>query len=172
MRSIARVSLVIAASAALVGSLALPASAVDTTATVEVPVGSLGISAPAGANLGLITPGLSASATLTDVEVIDNRAGTTGWAASVTLTNFVGGTPTNIIPATAARYTPAAAVPGGTVTLTPTTRIGLSTTPQAVQTASDVVGNNTATWAAELRVTAPTDALADTYTATLTHSVL
>jgi hypothetical protein len=172
MRSITRVSLVIAASAALVGSLALPASAADTAATVEVPVGSLAISAPVGADLGEITPGLSASATLTGVQVIDTRAGTGIWTASVTLTNFVGTTPTNIIPATAARYTPAAAVPGGTVTVTPTTRVGLSSTPQAVQTASDVVGNNTATWDAELRVTAPTDALADTYTATLTHSVI
>jgi len=172
MRSITRVSLVIAASAALAGSLALPASAADTTATVEVPVGSLGISAPVGADLGLITPGLSASAALPGVEVIDTRAGTADWAAQVTLTNFVGTTVTNIIPASAATYTPAAAVETGTSTVAATTRVGLSTTPQSVQTATGVVGNNTATWDANLSVTAPADALADTYTATLTHSVL
>jgi hypothetical protein len=173
MRSITRVSLVIAASAALVGSLALPASAADTTATVEIEVGSLGISAPGGADLTTIIPGGSASAALVDVTVIDGRAGTGGWTASVTLTDFTGTTdPDNVIPASAATYTPAAADETGTSTVAPTTRVGLSTTPQAVQTATGVSGNNTAIWDASLSLLAPANALADTYEATLTHSVL
>ncbi|WP_427174697.1 hypothetical protein [Arthrobacter sp. 92] len=171
MRSISRVSLAAAASAALIASLALPASAADTTATVQVAAGSLGISAPASTALTALTPGGSASANLTGVNVTDSRAGTADWTANVSLTNFTGTTPTNIIPATAATYTPATAGKTGTVTVVPTTQADLSTA-KTVQSATAVVGNNTATWDAVLSVTAPSDALADTYTAVLTHSVL
>jgi hypothetical protein len=173
MRSISRISLVAAASAVLVGSMALPASAAtDTTAaTVEVEAGSLAISAPVGADLGAIIPGSSATAALTGVEVTDTRAGTADWTTTALLTNFVGTDPGNVIPATAATYTPAAAVPTGTVTVAPTTQTDLSTA-KTVQAATGVVGNNSAIWNANLSVLAPTDALADTYTATLTHSVL
>lgn len=171
MRSFSRVSLVVAASAALVGSMALPASAADTTATVQVPVGSLSVSAPAGADLTTITPGGGASATLTGVQVTDTRAGEAGWSAQVVLSNFVGATPTNVIPATAAVYTPSVAVTSGTVTVEGAVQSDLSTA-KTVQTATAVTGNNAATWDANLSVTAPADALADVYTATLTHSVL
>jgi hypothetical protein len=44
----------------------------------------------------------------------------------------------------------------------------LSTT---VQTASAVSGNNTAQWGASVSVAAPAAALADSYTATIVHSV-
>ena len=171
MRSISRISLGVAASAVLVGSFALPASAVDTTATVEVPVGSLAISAPVSADLATITPGGSATASLTGVKVTDNRAGEAGWAAQVVLDDFVGTTPTNVISSTAATYAPGTAVTDGTVSVAATTQSDLSAA-KTVQAASGVVGNNTAEWAADLSVTAPSDALADTYTATLTHSVL
>ncbi|WLQ07094.1 hypothetical protein [Arthrobacter oryzae] len=174
MRHITRVSLAIAASATLAGSLALPASAADTTATsatVQIEAGSLAISAPLGASLSALTPGGSAAATLTGIEVIDTRAGTGNWAASVALTDFVGATPTNIIPATAATYTPAVAVESGTSTVAPSTQSDL-TVAKPVQSATGVVGNNTATWDASLSVIAPPNALADVYTATLTHSVL
>ncbi|MFF1382187.1 hypothetical protein ACFVWT_01340 [Arthrobacter sp. NPDC058288] len=171
MRSFSRASLVVAASAALIGSIALPASAADTTATVEVPVGSLSISAPVGADLTTITPGGSASATLSGVQVTDTRAGEAGWAAQVVLSNFVGATPSNVIPATLATYAPAAAVPTGTVTVEGTTQTDLSTA-KTVQAATAVTGNNSAIWNADLSVAAPADALADVYTATLTHSVL
>lgn len=171
MRSISRVSLAVAASAVLVGSLALPASAADTTATVEVPTGSIGISAPANAPLSDLTPGGSASAALTGVAVTDNRADEAGWSATVSLTNFVGVTPTNIISSTLASYAPGAAVETGTSAVAATSQTGLSTA-KTVQAATGVVGNNTATWDATLSVTAPSDALADIYTATLTHSLL
>ncbi|OIH82774.1 hypothetical protein BLJ79_17615 [Arthrobacter sp. UCD-GKA] len=45
-------------------------------------------------------------------------------------------------------------------------------TAVAVQTATGVTGNNTAIWGAVLAIEVPAQALADTYTATLTHSVL
>lgn len=171
MRSISRVSLVIAASAALVGSLALPASAADTTATVEVPAGLLTISAPANADLGTVAPGSLITAAVGNVAVSDLRAGEEGWNAQVSMTDFVGTNTATVIPAASATYTPAAAVETGTSTVAPTPQTGLATA-KTVQAATGVVGNNTAAWDADLSFTAPTDALADTYTATLTHSAL
>ncbi|WP_159620647.1 hypothetical protein [Arthrobacter zhaoguopingii] len=171
MRTISRISLSVTASAVLVGSLALPASAADTTATVQVTAGGLGISAPAGAGLSSLAPGGTASATVAGVTVTDERAGTIGWNAAVIMTNFTGTTNTNVIPATAASYAPGAAVSTGTATVAATSQTDLSTA-KAVQTATGVVGNNTATWDATLSVTAPANALADTYTAVLTHSFL
>ncbi|GAA1789642.1 hypothetical protein GCM10009712_41280 [Pseudarthrobacter sulfonivorans] len=173
MRSISRVSIALAASAVLVGSLALPASADDTVLTVVVPVGQIGISGPLGGTAALtaLTPGGDATATIEDVTVIDNRAGVAGWVASVSLEDFVGLTPSNIISAADAAYDTGVAVETGTSTVTSADVSDLSI-GGPVQTAAGVVGNNTAIWDATLTVTAPDDALADTYTATLTHSVL
>ncbi|MBT2597225.1 WxL domain-containing protein [Arthrobacter sp. ISL-72] len=171
MRSITRVSLVIAASAALVGSLALPASAADTIATVEVSAGALTISAPGGADLGAVAPGSPISADLGNVTVSDLRAGVEGWDAQVNMSDFVGTDTATIIPASSATYTPGTAVETGTSTVTPSAQTGLATV-KTVQAATGVSGNNTAAWDADLSFTAPANALADTYTATLTHSVL
>jgi len=174
MRTISRVSLTAAVSAALVGSVALPATAAptaDSTVTVEVPVGTLSISAPATAALGTVTPGASASVGLAGVQITDDRAGVAGWSAQVALTDFVGVNAANVIPATAATYTPEAATVTGTATVAETPASNLSTA-KTVQTATAVSGNNTATWNASLSILAPAGALADTYTATLTHSSL
>lgn len=174
MRTISRISLVVAVSASLVGSIALPATAAptsDTGVTVEVPAGALSISAPGTANLGTVTPGGNTSVALTGVQVTDNRAGVTGWSATVTLTDLVGGNTATVIPAAAATYTPAAATVTGTATVAETLASDLSTA-KAIQEATAVSGNNTATWNANLSVLAPAGALADTYTATLTHSTL
>jgi hypothetical protein len=171
MRSITRVSLVIAASAALVGSLALPASAADTVATVTVPVGLLTISAPASANLGTVAPGSPVAAALGTVTVSDLRAGVQDWDAQVNMSDFVGANTSTVIPAASATYTPTAAVESGTSTVTPSAPTGLDAA-KTVQSATGVFGINTAEWNADLSFTAPANALADTYTATLTHSVL
>lgn len=175
MRNLSRVSLAVAVSAALIGSIALPATAAptaDTTVTVLVEPGVLSVSAPGTANLGTVTPGGTTSVPLTAVQVTDNRAGVTGWQAQVILTGFVGtAVPTRTIPASAATYTPAAPTVTGTATVTPATQADLSTA-KTVQTATAVSGNNTATWDASLSILAPAGTLADTYTATLTHSFL
>ena len=105
MRSITRVSLVIAASATLVGSLALPASAADTVATVTVPAGQLTISAPVSADLGAVAPGSPISAALGTVTVSDLRAGLLGWDAQVNMSDFVGTNTATVIPAASATYT-------------------------------------------------------------------
>jgi hypothetical protein len=175
MRAISRVSLIAAVSAALVGSIALPATAADTVGspvTVEVPVGVLSVSVPASAALGTVTPGGFAEVTLTPVQVSDTRAGVAGWDAQVTMGDLVGTlNPARVIPASAATYTPGNANVVGTATVTPATLSGLSATPQPVQSATAVSGNNTATWSAVLRIDAPDGTLAENYTATLTHSV-
>jgi len=97
------------------------------------------------------------------VTVTDQRAGTTGWTASVQITPFTAAAPAGggaapTMPATAAAYgaTIATVTGGDTVT---------------AAAAAAVNGNNSATWTPLLQVTAPAQALAGSYTATLTHSV-
>ncbi|MCU1532649.1 MAG: hypothetical protein JWO49_2220 [Arthrobacter sp.] len=91
----------------------------------------------------------------------------------VASTDFVGVIANNKIAASAAGYTPALTTPTGVVVVTPAAvPVSLSATPQTVQTATVVVGNIGATWGAGLTLAVPGNALADTYTATLTHSVL
>ena len=103
--------------------------------------------------------------------VTDDRAGTAGWVATVSISDFTGtGTTPPSLPATAARYTAPAATVTGTATVNASTVTDISTAA-TVQTASAVTGNNTATWDPTLQIVAPSDALADTYTATITHSV-
>lgn len=169
-----------AGSAALIGSMALPASAAPTDPTnlsVEVNGGDLAIdggTAPAGATLD---PGQMANFTLTDVTVTDTRAGVEGWTASVFMSPFESVSTGTLAPASAL-YTPELAALTGTSTVAEAAA-GVSVlgatdvgTAVAVQTATGVTGNNTAIWGAVLAIEVPAQALADTYTATLTHSVL
>lgn len=181
MRSVTRFSLVLASSAVLVGSMALPASAADTTTTtVTVPSGTIGYSAvPAtAAPLSTSAPGTTATVSLAGVQITDNRAGTAGWTATVSMSPLNGeaetvvGTSDNIIQPTAAAYTAGAATRTGTVTVTASAKQSDLTAAQNVQTATAVTGNHTATWTGTLEVAIPSDAIADTYTATLTHSLL
>ncbi len=174
MHSFSRVSLAVAASALLVGSVAFPASAADsstTTTTAVIEAGSIGVSAPAAAALSALTPGGNATADLAGVTVTDNRAGIAGWSVSVVLTDFVGTNTADIIPASNASYTPNSATVTGDAVVTAAAATNLSV-PTAIQSVTAVNGNNTAIWNAAVNVTAPTDALADNFTATLTHSLL
>jgi len=168
---IIRTALAFLCSAAMTGGMALPASAADTKATVEVLSGSLGFSsAPAYASLGVVDPGAAAAITLRGITVTDNRAGTAGWSASVVLTDFTGEATGARLSAAGATYTPTAATTTGTITVTASTSTD-PTTPRVIQTATSVTGNNTATWNAGLTVHVPNDAVVDVYTATLTYSV-
>ncbi|NMM84394.1 hypothetical protein B2J88_08470 [Rhodococcus sp. SRB_17] len=152
--------------------LAMPASAADTITTVEVAAtGGIAITAPANANALEVSPGFDAEAGVLGVEVTDNRSGTVNWEASITLTDFVGGATAAVIPASGTTYTPTAAAVVGTATLEPFTASN-PVEVRTVQAATGVSGNNTATWDAALRIPVPASALADIYTATLTHSVL
>jgi hypothetical protein len=178
MRKSSFAALALVGSAALVGGVVTPAIAADTTSTVAVSGGTLTIGAPGTSVLTNITSSSSeqeATATLTDVSVIDDRASTAGWTASVALSAFTTpeGTPGSVIPPETAVYTPAAAVVtvSPTTVVTPTTATDLSTT-KAVQSTVGGTSSNTATWDATLTVKVPALALANDYTATLTHSIL
>nr|WP_176704695.1 hypothetical protein [Arthrobacter sp.]AXV46315.1 hypothetical protein pA40H1_p28 [Arthrobacter sp.] len=180
MRTITRTALVLAGTAALVGTMALPASAAptDTTeTTVLVDSGTIDIVTPVDATSSLITAGSSATISLPGIVVTDSRAGTASWSASVHMTPLTGEIVDNVLAPTSADYLAEAAVTSGEPAMAPVASVSvLEATDDerkvAVQTATTVVGNNTATWDATLTVVTPEQVLADTYTATLTHSVL
>ena len=166
-----RTALSVACSAAILGVMAGPASGADTVATVVVSSGSLGISSAAtSASLGVVYPGTVAAVTLHGITVTDNRAGTAGWSASVLLMDFTGEATGARLSAAGATYTPTAATTTGTVSVTASPATD-PTTPRIIQTATCVIGNNTATWDASLTLHVPNEAIADAYTATLTYSV-
>ena len=154
-------------------AFAVPAFAATapTPVTAQVGSGALSISAPiVSVNLGTVPASTSAqseSAPLGAVLVTDARAGTLGWVATVSATAFTG---PQTISASALTYTPGTALVVGVATVTPSTVTGL-TAAGAVQTATGVIGINTAAWTPTVAVTIPADALAGTYSSTITHSV-
>jgi hypothetical protein len=158
-------------------ALAVPASAAtasSTPVTVEVTGGDLTISAPAeSVDLGSVVTSDAAqvvSARLGNVTVTDIRGGTAGWTATASATDFTG--PQNISTSAFGLvvYTPPQATVTGSATVTPTTESSLYPGGR-VQDATGVNGNNTATWDPTIAVTIPANALAGTYSTTITHSV-
>lgn len=155
-------------------TLAVPAfaaTAPGTPVTVEVTGGALTISAPTGSvDLGsVVTSGSiqTVSALLGNVVVTDNRASTAGWTATASGTDFIG--PQTISGASVVYTTPQATVTGP-ATVTPSTQSSLNPGGR-VQDATNVGGNNTATWDPTIAVPIPANALAGTYNASITHSV-
>jgi hypothetical protein len=152
-------------------ALAVPASAATTPVTVQVTGGGLAINAPAGpVSLGTAS-GSSSAQTVTGslglVVVTDLRAGVAGWVATAGSTSFVG---PQTIPGSAATYTPGTAVVIGIATVTPLSLASMITAG-TVETATAVLGVNTATWNPSIAVTLPAGTEAGTYNATITHSV-
>lgn len=168
MNKVTKGALAAAAAGALLGSMALPASAANTATTVTINGGSIAITAPTSAAFGSLNPGAIATLPLNEVQVRDSRAGITGWTATVSSTNFKS--EAREIPATNLSYTAGiATVTGIAVVATTLVQVDLSTA-KPVQIATAVVGNNTATWTGTLALTVPSDALAGDYTAVVTHS--
>jgi hypothetical protein len=179
MRTITRLTAVTivalsAAGAAVLTSSAANAADSSTDAAASVNSGVLSISAPSSATFPAADPGTTSNANLSGVTVTDTRAGTVGWTTSVSVSDFTSASdPTRTIAASALTYTPSTAATTGTVTVAGVNAITASSAAQAVQTATNVTGNNTAAWNAALALAVPSDALAASdYTATLTHSVL
>lgn len=178
MRNSARIAVAFVGASALMGAFLAPASAADSSTTTTVDGGSVIIAVPTSVSLPNVKPGTTTTATVAGVKVTDDRAGQTGWKADAQITNFVantvtiGGTTTKAsIAATNATYTAGAAVVVGTASVAATSGAqALGGAAVTTQTATAVSGNNTATWDATLSLAAPSDALADTYTATLTQS--
>ncbi len=171
-----RRTLITSLAAALALSIALPAAANDTTATVEVTGGSLSISAPTDAgSLGTTAntvEGTTISGPLGEVQVTDARsaAAGSGWVASVISTAF---TPPSgpTIAASAVGYTVGPIVQVGTATYTANDPADLTAASPAV-TATEITGDNSATWTPTINVAVPGGMAAGVYSATITHSVL
>ena len=166
--------------AAVVGmlslSIAMPALADTTTASVTVTGGTLTISAPPSAgSLGSIANSVSGgtiSGTLGEVQVNDARsaAAGSGWVASVISTAF---TPSSgpTIAASFIGYTAGTITKVGTATYTANDPANLTGVSAAV-TATGITGDNSATWTPTINVAVPGGTIATTYNATITHSVV
>jgi hypothetical protein len=153
---------------------ALAANASTTPVTVEVGGGALGISAPDGlVDLGSVPASTGAQTVqshLGVVTVTDDRAGTAGWVATAEAPDFTGPQTISTSAAGLVTYNP------GDVTVTGTATVAATFENQLypagpVETATGVNGNNTAAWNPTITVTIPADALAGTYSTTITHSV-
>lgn len=158
-------------SAALLAS-ALPASADDTATTFQLTGGSLTLAVQSTAAL---TNGASGSTAITGslgaASVDDARGGTAAWTVSGASTAFtgaiVGGSSS-----TAVSYTGGVVTETGTITVADGTAKTLTSTPVSVIAPTALSGNNTASWTPSLAVTMPAGALADTYSGTVTTSIL
>jgi hypothetical protein len=155
--------------AALLGAMALPASADDTDATFTLTGGELTLSVAATAALTDAASGTTAiSGSLGPVSVTDERGGIVVWNVSAASTAFTGDGGSS---STTVSYTGGAVAETGTITVAD----GLATvidTVESVVSPSALSGNNTASWSPTLGVTMLPGALADDYTGTVTTSIL
>lgn len=165
-----------AVTAALLAQGTLPAAAAVTPATLTVTGGTLSISAPtANADLGTRANsvlGGTITGSLGVVKVSDARsaAAGSGWVASAISSAF---TPPAgpAIAASAVSYTAGSIAKVGTATYTANDP-GALTGVAPVVTATGITGDNSATWSPTITVTIPGGMAANTYSATITHSVV
>ena len=160
-------------------AVASPASAdatAESEATLTITGGGLEITVDDGSgNLGRMTSSVSGAVLtgrLGQVAVTDRRGAPagSGWVASVVSTAFR--TPDGpSISASRIRYAAGKIDKTGTVTLAANDPKNLKRAVAAV-TATDITGNNTATWTPTVTVDIPANSVAGTYAATITHSVL
>lgn len=167
---------------ALVGALSLGLAAPalagpgDTTTTFALTGGSLAITVPGAATLSSSPTGATStiSGPLGGVAVTDARGGLMStWTASVASSAFKtgAGSANETISNSVVTYAPNTAASTGTGVFTPGTG-GAMTASQTAYKATGTVGNNSASWNPTISVAAPVQAVAGTYTATITHSVL
>jgi hypothetical protein len=160
--------------AALTAPLAAHASTSDTPVTFTVGGGGLSITEPGSASLAATVGDATATGTLGNVSVTDDR-GTpgAGWTASAISTAFTGTDHAMVIPATSVSYS-AGTISGNTAvgTFTSAGTVTNLTGVKAVVTASGETGNATVGWDPTLTIALPSSGLvADTYDATITESV-
>lgn len=175
--SVAGAVAMLAVTAVLV-SPAGPAEAADTTTTFQVSGGLLSVSAPATKDLGGGAAAGTLTAQLGNVTVTDNRAQLgASWTATVSSAGFTNTTATGAAPITTVTYASGTAtatsgvatfVPGQVSTAVPT---ALTSTGITAFSASLATGNNSATWDPTVVVSIPAQAIAGSYTGTITHSV-
>ncbi|GLY95413.1 hypothetical protein Acsp02_26680 [Actinoplanes sp. NBRC 103695] len=166
------------AAGTLAVGVAAPASAApgdNTTITITIKGGPLGITMPAGAgNLDATLPNAvgTISGPLGQVRVNDARralAGS-GWIASVISTAV---TPPSgpAIAASAVSYTAGTIAKIGTATYTANDPRNLAGVRPAI-TATGITGDNSATWNPTISVAVVGGIAANAYSVTITHSVL
>lgn len=180
MRNFSRISLGLIGATVLAGSVMLPASADDTAVAANITAGIVSIDVPDTASLDFqeVAPGTPKTLALTDVTVTDTRAGTTAWGASVQTNGFqflrTGETVAQPATGPTLSYAPSTftATSGDIAAGTPVAVGSVGTAAAEVQRPTSVMGNNSATWNADVTLTLPSNALAGSYTTTLTHSVL
>ncbi|MGW7367147.1 hypothetical protein ACWGI8_27860 [Streptomyces sp. NPDC054841] len=168
------ISPLIAGAAAVTLAFPVPASAADTPVTVQVTSGTLNIAVPAGpVNLGTVAVSSNpqeVSSQLGNVTVTDGRGGTTGWTATANAVDFTGPQNISVSAPGSSRYISPSASVSGTANVTASDLDPLYP-PGPVQTATGVSGINSATWNPTIELTIPANALAGTYSSTITHSV-
>jgi len=148
----------------------------SSTVTVTVAGGSLEIDVQAAqTSLGTVTSsesGTTVRGKLGQVVVSDRRnaASGAGWVASVVATDFRPRKGSGI-PGSRVRYIAGPIEKDGSATYTANDPKNLNRA-KAVVTATDITGNNTATWTPTIEVSIPAGLVAGDYTATITHSVV
>ncbi len=152
----------------------VPAHADDTTVTFTINSGAIAISAPSTTqDLGTagIAPGSTTSAAFDDtVSVTDNRGDlVAAWTVQVSATDFTGATDGETISNAQANYSSGAVTSSAGLVVTPSIAATMAVNSTLVGAGT---GSNSASWTPTVGVTVPVGAVADTYTGTVTHSLL
>jgi hypothetical protein len=140
----------------------------------------LSIAAPATASLGSTTAGTATTltASLGSVTVVDGRAAGLGWIATVSSADFTTGSATSaetIGKASISYWSGGTTSTSGIVIRTPgqltsVQKQSLAVPRNAFSAVGSLVSNSTS-WNPTIVVTIPANAIAGSYTATITHSV-
>jgi hypothetical protein len=152
-----------------------PATAVDTTTTFTVTATTgLTISAPGAASLSSAAPGGTASGSLGNVTVNDQRSQlNTTWTATVSLSTAFAtgtGTPSETISGAQVTYRPGDPVTQVNPPFTPGAEGTLAAQRNAyVRTSGN--GANSVTWNPSVSVTVPASNVSGDYSGVITHSV-
>lgn len=169
MKKLRTIGIITVAGALLVLGPVGSATAADTTTTFTLEGGSLGVTAAVSAPLNNGAPGApSVTGSLGAVDISDTRGSTAGWVISAASTTFVDGAGSI---STGVSYNSGAATSTGTVTAGSAGVVGLTTVAATVATGTLASGNNTASYTPNLTVSLPADALAGSYSGTVTTSV-
>lgn len=178
-RSMLRAGLTVVGVACAALAVAAPANAAESTGTFVISAGTLTITAPSAVSLGTGAESKELDSALGSVTVTDTRASlVAAWTATVSSSPFTTGgkSAAETIPNSDIAYWsgPATATTGsGTFTpgqATRDNRVPLSA-PVAAFSLTGGVSSNSATWHPSIAVSVPAEAVAGTYTGTITHSV-
>ncbi|TDC30559.1 hypothetical protein E1211_23995 [Micromonospora sp. 15K316] len=176
--------LALTAAAATVVALATPAAAAptgDTIVTFTVATADLNITVPAAVNLGSVFAGGNLTGELGTVTVTDQRAALSAtWVATVSSSSFTTGNATpeetitpNLVEYWSGGLTSSTGSPGSVFVPgqpTEADRVNLGV-PRTAFSKTSGTGNNSASWAPDIRIQVPETAVGGSYSGVITHSV-